>query len=349
MKNIKTTILLASFGLCIGLHSYAQDVHFSQMEYSPMMLNPGLAGANSAFQANVNFRSQWKSVASPYTTIAASVDARFNDKKRDKKGIIAGGINFFNDQVGDLKVTTNIVNLNLAYHLILDRRQTIGLGIYSGWTQRSIAGSDGRWGSQYDGSSYNEGLASGETFNSPSFSLFDAGTGLLYTYKKKEGYMTQNNQLAINAGAAFYHVNTPKYSFVNQADEKLPLRWSIFANAIIGFKNSNGALMPGVYFNRQKTNMEILYGTYYRIALSNASQVTGRVKPAFLDLGLFHRWGDALIAKVSLEWGGISGGFAYDINISSLTEASRARGGFEVFLRYNMLPGQGFTSRSRIR
>jgi hypothetical protein len=51
-----------------------------------------------------------------------------------------------------------------------------------------------------------------------------------------------------------------------------------------------------------------------------------------------------------LEWSDISAGFAYDINISSLTEVSSARGGFEIFLRYNVghLTGPG-SSRSRIR
>jgi hypothetical protein len=45
------------------------------------------------------------------------------------------------------------------------------------------------------------------------------------------------------------------------------------------------------------------------------------------------------------EWDQISAGFAYDINISSLTEVSRAKGGFEVFLRFNMGDGGGFRSR----
>jgi type IX secretion system PorP/SprF family membrane protein len=347
---MKTLLIqfLVIVAVSISLPAAAQDVHFSQMQYSPMLLNPGLAGANSPLQAIVNYRSQWNSVASPYKTINASVDGRFNERSRTKKGIFAGGINFFNDQVGDLKVTTNNVNVNLAYHLILDRRQTLGIGIYGGFTQRSLSGDEGRWGSQYNGTAYDGTMASGEAFNTPNFSFIDAGTGLVYTYKINEGYMTQNNQKSVNAGVAFYHVNSPKYSFINSEDEKLPMRWSIFANAVLGFNNSNGALLPGVYFNRQKSNMEILYGTYYRFQLAEGSHVTGRNKPFYFALGLFHRWGDALVAKSMLEYGPVSGGFAYDINISSLTEVSRAQGGFELFLRYNMSAREG-GSRSMIR
>lgn len=348
--KIKLTHLAATVGIALSSSLAAQDVHFSQMAYSPLNLNPALAGANSTIQGIVNYRSQWKSVASPYQTIGASVDGRFNDGKRTKKGIIAGGLNFFNDKAGDMNVSTTNVSLNLAYHLLLGQKSSLGIGIYGGYGQRSIDVSDGRWGSQYDGTTYNTALPSNEVFNSPSFSYFDAGTGLVYTYKKNDGYMTQNNQRHFTAGAAFYHVNNPSYSFIDNGGEKLFMRWSIFANAVIGISNTKGALLPGVYFNRQKSAMEILYGTYYRITLSEGSKITGFNKPFFLHLGLFHRWGDALVGKAMLEWSDVSAGFAYDINISSLSPVSSARGGFEVFLRYNIahLTGPG-SSKSRIR
>jgi hypothetical protein len=42
------------------------------------------------------------------------------------------------------------------------------------------------------------------------------------------------------------------------------------------------------------------------------------------------------------EWDQFSAGFAYDINVSSLNTASKARGGFELFLRFNIGNGGGF-------
>ena len=343
--NLKNIIALAS--LMVSSLSFGQDVHFSQMEYSPINLNPALSGANSALQGVVNYRSQWKSVAVPYKTIGASIDGRFNENKRGKNGIIAGGLSFFNDQSGDLQVNTTNIKLSAAYHLFLDRTSTLGLGIYGGWGQRSISPNDGRWGNQYDGMAFNDALPSNETFNSPSFSFLDAGAGLVYTYKNSEGYMTQNNQRQFNGGVAFYHVNNPTFSFIENSEEKLYMRWSLFFNGIIGIENSRGAFEPGIYFNRQKSSMEILYGGYYRHTITEGSKVTGRSKPFFFHIGLFHRWGDALVAKSMLEWYEYSVGFAYDINVSSLTEVSRAQGGFEVFLRYNMEPGG--VSKAKIR
>jgi type IX secretion system PorP/SprF family membrane protein len=344
MKNFKN-ISLGIGVIAFSLNVFAQDVHFSHMEFSPMSLNPGLAGANGPMQGIVNYRSQWNSVADPYKTIAASFDARFNDKKRNKSGIIAGGINFYNDQAGDLKVNTNNVNLNLAYHLILDKSSTLGLGIYSGFGQRSISPEGGKWASQYDGNAYNPSLSSGEVFNSPSFSFFDAGAGLVYTYKNGAGYMNQNKQRFINGGIAFYHVNRPNYSYINNGEEKLYMRISGFVNANIGIANTRGSILPGIYYQRQKSAQEIYFGANYKYNLHEGSRHTGFTRPMALYIGLFGRVKDALVGKLMFEYDQFSAGFAYDINISSLTEVSRSKGGFELFLRFNMGDGGGFRAK----
>jgi len=340
--NITSTLALATFFTASAL---AQDIHFSQMEFSPLTLNPALAGANSPMQGIVNYRSQWSSVATPFKTIAASFDARFNEKKRNKSGIIAGGLNFFNDQSGDLQVNTTNVNINLAYHLILDKTSTIGLGISTGFGQRSIDPNDGRWGSQYDGMAYDGMIDPGETFNAPSFSYFDAGSGILYAYRRNKGYMTQNNQLALNAGFAMYHLNRPNYSFIDVANEKLLIRYSAFVNAEIGIQNTRGSVLPGVYFQKQGSSTEILYGLYYKYILSEGSKFTGFSRPMGLYLGIFNRFRDAMAAKIMFEFDQYSTGFAYDINVSSLSTVSNSKGGFELFLRFNMGDGGGFRAR----
>lgn len=73
----------------------AQDVHFSNMEQSPLTLNPALAGANHDIQAIINYRTQWNTVGAPFQTIAASADMRLNSNKRSKNGHLAVGLNLF--------------------------------------------------------------------------------------------------------------------------------------------------------------------------------------------------------------------------------------------------------------
>ena len=343
MKYIKTIILF----IC-AFAGHAQDIHFSQFEYSPMNLNPALVGANSPMQGIVNYRNQWSRIGNPYQTIGASIDGRFNENKRMKKGIIAGGINFFNDQAGTMNVTTNIVSLNLAYHLILDRENTLGVGLQFGFGQRSISTSGAEWASQNDGIGFNPLMSSGEDFNSPSFSYMDVGAGFLYTYKMKGGYMTQNIQKRVNVGFAAFHLNTPDYSYLDNQGEQLAMRFSGFINADIGIENTRGILQPGIYYHRQAGHQEIMFGTNYGYIIHTGSKATGFTRPITAYLGFFYRLKDAAVARLMFEYDLFSLGFAYDINLSDLTSVTKSIGGFEVFLRYNLGDGGGFRNLGKI-
>src|SRR5690554_1378814 len=313
MKKLVFSIIIAS----VYTGTFAQDVHFSSMDYSPLTLNPAMAGANYDLQANVNYRTQWNSVAAPFQTIAASADLRLNANKRNSAGHLALGLNFFNDRAGEERIATNNVNLSIAYHLKMNNKNTIGLGIYSGLGQRSFDPQGGMWGSQYNGSNYDPSLSSGETFNNPSFSTFDAGAGLVYTYSEGESRMRSNDGLKINAGFAVYHVNRPNYSFINVGAEKLYMRFSAFANASIGVGSTNMSWEPAIYTQFQGPALEVLMGTDYRILINEGSLRTGNIKRTSIALGVYYRNKDALVARISMSYDGLSAGFSYDINVSS--------------------------------
>lgn len=327
----------------------AQDIHFSQMGYSPLTLNPALAGANYDLQVNANYRNQWNSVAEPFQTIATSVDTRLNaKKKRQKKAHIAMGVNFFNDMAGESRITTNNVNLHFATHVMMGDGHTLGLGIYGGWGQRSINPNAGQWGNQYNGLHYDPMLSTGEVFSSSSFSLFDTGAGLLYTYNSGESRIAANDTKVINAGFAAYHLNRPGYSFLSRPEERLYIRFSGFVNGSFGVPRTHVILEPGVYFHQQGNAREILFGLYGRYIIKDESRITSFVQRTTVALGLFCRNQDALIAKAHVEWRGVGLGVAYDFNLfSSLIAMSRSRGGIELALRW-VIPNL-YSRSSKIR
>lgn len=341
--------LVASlFTIVMSKTSLSQDVHFSQWEYSPMTLNPALAGANSPMGASINYRNQWNKVGAAYQTIAASFDTRFNDQKRGKKGIIAGGINFYNDQSGLQRMATNIVTLNLAYHLIIDRQSTIGLGLYGAYGQRAFSSNGAQWMSQYDGYGYNASYASGEDFNSPTFKMFDVGAGMVYVYNMQGGYMTQNIRKKFNFGFTAFHLNRPNFSFIQNDNERLAMRFTAFVNGDFGIKNTRGILQPGLYYHRQAGHQEIMFGTNYGYILHEGSRATGFTRPITFYLGMYYRLKDAFVARAMFEYDLFSLGFAYDINLSDLTQVTKTVGGFELFMRYNFGNGGGFRQARKI-
>lgn len=343
MKILKT--LLVSLPIIAGSLTNAQDIHFSQVGYSPLTLNPALAGANSALEGIINYKTQWASVAKPYNTMAASFDARIMESRN---GFFAAGLNFYNDQSGESKISQTAVNLHLSYHMFLNDENSIGVGIYGGWGQNALTLGDDKWGIQYNGTAYDGSIANGENFSRQSYSYIDAGTGILYSYNNSRGGFSTDEGMKINVGAAVYHVNQPNYSFVDAANDKLRMRISTFADALITLKDSRNSIRPGVYFNYQNGSKEIILGTYYRYMVTQGSQVTGLKKPLYLSLGGFYRFGDAVITKFMAEFHEYSLGFAYDFNVSNLSTYSRSLGGFELFLRYSLDNFGPLGTKSRI-
>ena len=81
----------------------SQDLHFTQFFFAPSNYNPAHIGDfDGDYRVIGNQRRQWASVTIPYQTFAASIDGRFNENKRRKNGIMAGGLNFYNDQSGSI-------------------------------------------------------------------------------------------------------------------------------------------------------------------------------------------------------------------------------------------------------
>jgi type IX secretion system PorP/SprF family membrane protein len=332
MKKICIALGLLGF---VSL-SYAQDPHFSQPELSPSMLNPALVGANFDVQANVSYRNQWNSIGNPFQTMYASADMRLVSDKRNPKGYFGVGFAFMNDVAGGARITNNAIALNVAYHIILDKGHTLGLGTNLGFGFNSISGTNGRWASQFDGLQYNMLAPSGESFQAANFSFFDIGAGLLYSFRKKEYYMTKNDSRAVNVGFSAYHLTRPQHSFVDKSVARLPMRFVGFVNVSYGLDNTNLLIEPGAYYQQQGKARDILLGTDVRYILKDKSQRTTAFNVQTFGMGLFYRNFDALFVRASYEHFGFKLSLGYDINISSLASASRGMGGFELALRWTL-------------
>lgn len=337
-------IIIALY-ILTGLTAQAQDMHFSQFVLAPLFLNPANAGAENKIRAILNYREQWKSVASPYKTVGLSYDMRIHESK---SGFFAGGVTFYSDKAGDAKMGVAQGNMNLAYHLRVQEGMHLGVGIMAGFAQRSVSLNGLEWGNQYDGSNYNATLANGEPAGSNfSNSFMDAGAGVTWSYVKGEKYMTGNDQLAIVAGFSVLHPHQPNYSFYKNADELLYRRYVAHANAVIGISNSRLSIAPAFLFSLQGGARELLFGSNFKYRLSEASKYTGFVSASSLSFGCFYRNKDAVILTSMFTYANYSIGFSYDINVSDLKPTSNGKGGFEISLRFIAPVSKGKGSNSK--
>ena len=331
IKNIFSAIAVLSATL-----ASAQDIHFSQTTETPLLLNPSQAGLGNDVRAYVNYKDQWRSVVSaPYKTINASADfAVLKGHSGTHMGI---GVDLFNDKAGDANMVTSIGQLHLSGVLAANDNNLISVGLVTGYGQRSMNNNALTWGTQYDGQQYDPGLASGEPANFASYTYLDIGAGASWFFATGSSNLSSKDAKFFNFGFSVLHINQPKYSFYGQSDAKLPMKIVAHGNASIGLKNTNLILEPSYFVALQGGHREIIPGCMVKYIFGQTSLYTDRKKSSALSYGLFFRVGDAIVPMLRYEYSYYSIAASYDFNVSGLTAASRARGGFEISLRY-MIP-----------
>lgn len=330
-KHINIAVIVVIF-MNVATILRSQDIHFSQFYMAPLLLNPAQTGAQNNIRAILNYKSQWNSVADPFTTYNFSFDMSLN-KKKHVSGYSAVGMNVFQDKAGSAGMGTFQGTLFYAYHVNLSDRSTLGGGLCAAYGKRSVSFDNLQWGSQYDGMAYNATLPSGELAGSNSFSFFDLSGGVHWKFSKNERYMTGNDQRTFNAGIGIWHVNSPKYSFYDLG-EKLHMKEVIYGNALIGISNTNLSIVPGFFFAKQGRANELYLGSLFRFQFKENSKITGFVKGSSMSAGIFYRNSDAVVATVLYEIAQYSVGVSYDVNMSGLKTASRGKGGIEIALRF---------------
>jgi type IX secretion system PorP/SprF family membrane protein len=326
----KSTILF----LILTQQLSAQDIHFSNMEQTPQQLNPGLIGLNYAFGATSLFRNQWSSVGSPFSTVSLAVDGRLTEEGARSNGILAIGASFFSDKSGLQTITSNQFSGNVAYQLVLDRNNSIGIGLQGGFNQRGIGNTNGRWGNQYNGENFDATISSGENITLSQINFVDVGSGLTYAFRpNRRNNASEGKEFTV--GLAGYHLNRPKYNF-SSSDDLLGIRWSAFASAKLR-TNNLFFLIPSIYFQQQEKYNQLVIGSGFKYLMKEGSKITGYSKSSGITFGLYNRWKDAVIARFGVEISSFSSGISYDFTVSKLSEVKKLQGGFELYLKYAIL------------
>lgn len=313
----------------------SQDMHFSQYYEAPLLLNPALTGYfDGNHRIALNYKNQWKNIGAAYNSYDIAYDISFN-KGAEKSGFLALGVAFFNDVAGQVKFKTTGAQLNLAYQLHLNETQMLGAGLYGGFTQKSIDQEGMQWVNQYDGvSGYDPLMSSNEVFDLYQFGFSDFGFGMNYGLNNSSDGLNSNTGFKLNAGFAVQHLTQPKFQFSATSEEKLNMRMSGYVRSSIQLGMSNMSLVPSFYISMQGKQKEILPGLAARYTLREESKYTGFIKDAYLSVGGYFRTGDAVIIQTLFEINDIGIGISYDVNVSSLSNATNGNGGLEIALRY---------------
>ncbi|MEO9531177.1 MAG: PorP/SprF family type IX secretion system membrane protein [Crocinitomicaceae bacterium] len=309
--------LLLGIAFCLGtLSATAQDFHLSQYDAAALNANPGMTGVfKGDYRLHGHFRTQWMAIATqPFTTGLISFDAN--------RGKWGWGIQAANFRAGTGSYNVISILPSAAFKIPFGKKKYsfFSIGAQAGIFQKSIKISALTFGDQY--SPYNGGQfsnATAEAFGDANQLNLDVNVGVMYYYAKPA--------IRVNpfGGISMYHVNRPTESFIQDQGNKLPFRYQAIAGARVVITNKI-AVIPKVLWQHQEKANELTFsalGQFYLEAYD-----------LFLLGGGTYRNKDAAILEFGIKYGQWTGRFSYDINTSTLNNATNGRGGSEISVTY---------------
>ena len=323
--KIVIIVIAGSFFLCPEV--LAQDIHFTQIQATPLLLNPANTGISDYdFRLVNNYRNQWKKIETPYNTYSISVDSRLFVGKQ----ALGLGACIVHDLSSGNHFVADKFYFSMSYSQFF-RNNQLTLGVQPGMVFRNFNQSDITFGSQFsngDGS-FNPALPSNENLLADKLSYFDCNAGLLWRARIKE------YQLA--AGLAVYHLNRPVESFMKNSDNgHLPLRYNLHGSILIPLAERVD-IVPMVLYSQTSGAYELVGGSLLGYSFSEAASLIKNIYALALlrinpvrNLDAIMVGGGIRILKFDLC-------LSYDINISTLRNATNFYGAFEISLIYRSL------------
>lgn len=318
MRN-KAKIGIFLLALCSS-NVVAQDIHFSQFYNSPLNLNPANAGSfDGNYRFAGNYRNQWNSVTIPYSTFSMSADAKNLFGKKN----VGGGILFNHDNTGDSRYRTTIVNVagSYGFNFRTDSSDLLSIGVQVGFTNKTLSYDELRFDAQYNGINFNGGLPSRESFNTNTQSFVNLHAGLAYNIQLAE-------RKKFEVGAGFFNLTNPNESYFNNQEIKIDTRYNFYLSYQFPISNRID-LLPASFYMQQGKYFEYVIGSRGKYILSD---LPGASQSAYI--GLFFRTKDAGFITAEYDYNNWHFGLSYDINLSTLRQASSGRGGIELSAIY---------------
>lgn len=333
-KNWLLGVLTLLFCTTINVtDATAQDPRFSQINASSVFVNPAMTGLyEGKLRVGMNYRDQWSSFLGqvPFRTFGASLDYRFYVQKRD---FFSMGLTLIQDEAGDSRLSMNSVKASFSYMKQLSggrgyrNVQYLVAGAQLGYAQNSVNWTALRFSTQFDGSSFDPSIPTGEDFESTTNFYADFNAGLLW-------YALLGSDKSVYAGASVHHLNQPNISFLDNETETLNSTYIIHGGGEIPI-NRDASFLPVTRAMFQGNSYQIDFGGTVRFTTSDFNDValrigaTGRIVNGVDQIGT-----DALTVISALEWDRWSLGMSYDITVSNLSTFNDGRGAFEISLTY---------------
>jgi type IX secretion system PorP/SprF family membrane protein len=293
----------------------------------------------------INHRNQWLGAGTQFMTTSVAADANFGKNQLNTKAHVGLGLMFYNDIGGDSKFGAQNGSLTLSGILPIGGGHQLSAGIQGGFGSRKADFSSLTFSSQWNGSTYDQSILSGES-NGMSFHYMEANAGVYYVFDGGESSFKRNNDLKLQFGISGYHLNKPELKYITVSGDRLYRKFVLHAGVVADVANTNWSIDANALQFIQGPHLETILGMLLRYRFQDGTKITGNFQDAYFGFGTFYRFKDALVPTINVSYRGFKFGISYDVTVSTMRKAYTG-GSLEFSLSYTNLSHALFKSRKR--
>lgn len=311
--------------LLAGFNLNAQDLHFGQTAQTPLLINPACAGVYDGWErVIINQRNQWLGSNTKFMTTNVAADINIGKSRMNDRAHFGVGLMFFNDVGGDSQFGNQNGSLTLSGILPMGGTgHILSAGIQGGFGSRKGNLSSVSFINQWDGSGFDQTLPSGEVNSLSSFRYMEANAGIYYVFDGGQSTFSRNNDFKIQVGFSGYHLNAPELKYTNGVaeTERLHRKYVGHAGVVADIVGSKWAIDGSALHFMQGGHHETIFGMMMRYRFEDGTKITGLSHNAYFGFGLYHRWKDAVMPSLMVDWKGFQFGVSYEVTVSKLRNA----------------------------
>jgi type IX secretion system PorP/SprF family membrane protein len=313
-------LLILCFVFLGAFVASAQDIHFTNFEFSPITLNPAKAGDfNGSFRVSGIYRDQWRFAGGQgvFTTPAITYDMPLFAGLGERDWVAIGGT-VYSDGTGTPNLRTTSFIGAVSYHISLDkkRKNVLSIGVSSGMLQKRLNNINGL---RFEDEIL-EGVASRDINNVQEMGRgqADFNAGLLF----KSRFSDRSD---MELGFSLGHISRPVIGVLSSGGSRVPIIFRLYGIANIPMGDHFSVTPRAIVHYIQTTNNQNFVGQMlgnFHLDDKNNNK---------LSLGVGYRWADALQILGGLELKNIRVGLAYDLRTAVFSDTG---GTFELGATY---------------
>lgn len=309
--------------------SFAQKIHFSQFQQTPLLTNPAMVSSQATMEGGFFYRSQQVGGGQAFSTpLVYGLYPFFNKKTTQHWASLGVQIVSDNAGIGGLMRTTG-GSLAFSYNFYLPQNQQISVGLQGGFFARNIFLDKLNTGSQWNDNrrTFDASLPNNLALLNPNVNLLMIDAGILWQIAD-----TNHLQRAY-LGIAAKQINQPNDAFT---DVRNPIPMAlVFMGGLKAYENQQISLYPNFRHIQQGKIRQSNLGLQARYQYAQESKQTG-----FIALNTWYSIQNAFIVGFEIAHQHYFFNFAFDFSSTRPQNLGTANGSAEIGLGYRKYLGK---------